>query len=101
MLTEAQLRQLERRENSIFMQWVYKRVSREALSEHERFILCRDCFRISIYSLAVISLLLPQGLLLETALFAVVPNMIFISKWRGYLQHKSLHPVQEPSDKSG
>ncbi|OZG69789.1 hypothetical protein BTA51_29655 [Hahella sp. CCB-MM4] len=99
MLTEAQERQLERRENSFFMLWLYKRVRKELLSEYERYILCRDCFRISIYTLAVISLLLPLGLFLETALFAVIPNVVFITKWRDYLQQKSLQPVKKSVDK--
>ncbi len=97
MLTEQQKRVLDQKENSFFMLWVYKRLPKEMLTEEERFILCRDCFRLTVYNLTIISTTLSLGMFLEFILLAALPTSVFIKRWKAYLNSKILLNRQRSS----
>ena len=83
-MNDQQKQILARRENSFFMLWVYRHLSKDLLTKEERFILCRDCFRLSIFNLVIATMTLPLGMFLVFILLSVIPTMVFAKTWKTY-----------------
>ncbi|MCG8610664.1 MAG: hypothetical protein MI864_09030 [Pseudomonadales bacterium] len=84
MLNEKKSARLKRRDSSYFMERVYRFIPKMALNDHERYVLSRDCFRLTWFTLATLSVLLPLGLIVETLLLVSIPNIVFFRRWYQY-----------------
>ncbi len=93
MLTPRQRALLAAREDTYFMNWIARWIPRDGLDERERFVLCRDAFRMTVWTLTLLAVLLPLGRILELVVLVAWPNYLFFGRWAAYARSAQAKPV--------